>query len=408
MSVKRNVIVTDSDFLAGSNHTFKLEGSVYRGYNNVKAPDIRKLMFNVEKLYDIGLVRTSIAPIASEQFSLVLQHEAIDFITYREEWTSKMLLDAAILMIDLQTELVKNEMCLFDGHSLNILFDYTRPVFVDFDSITSLSGSLAWFDGFYPQFVETISKFSKEDPTYWHELCNKTIRVPKASSTMGGWQDAFLTLLSETRSWLSSMSVNAKVTPWSGYTQPTEELTNNKQKVTAQLLDRLYSDGMTLMDVGANEGWYSNFACGKGYRVVSVEIDEQCMTKLYLQAKETDSKILPLTFNFLKPWRAQQPFVNAVDRLKCDVVLGLAVVHHMVFSQKSTFPIIASRFNDFSKKYAIVEFPPEDDVFVHNWVTPETSWYNLDNFIAEMSKYFPKHEVFDSHPLPRKIILFEK
>uniref|UniRef100_A0A6M3K658 Putative methyltransferase n=1 Tax=viral metagenome TaxID=1070528 RepID=A0A6M3K658_9ZZZZ len=408
MSVKREVVVSNSDFITGSKHTFKLDGVVYRGYNNINAPDIRKLMFNVEKLYDIGFVRTSIAPIASKQFSMVLQHETIDFISYREEWTSKMLLDAAILMIDLQTELVKNEMCLYDGHSLNILFDYTRPVFVDFDSITSLSGSLAWFNGFYPQFVNDIAERSNEDPEYWNELCNKTVNVEGANRTMSNWQDAFLTLLSETRSWLSGMSVNAKVTPWSGYVQPTEELTNNKQKVTAQLLDRLYSDGMTLLDVGANEGWYSNFAESKGYRVVAVEIDEQCTTKLYLQAKEVNRKILPLTFNLLKPWCADPPRKNAVDRLKCDIVLGLAVVHHMVFSQKSNFTGIASKFNDFSKKYCIIEFPPEDDVFVHNWVTPETSWYNLDNFIAEMSKYFPKHEIFDSHPLPRKIILFEK
>jgi len=405
MRVKREVIVTNSDFITGSRHTFKLEDGVYRGYDNTKAPDVRKLMFNVEKLYDIGLVRTSIAPIISKQFGIILQHETVDFVTYREEWTNKMLLDAAILMIDLQTELVKNEMCLFDGHSLNILYDYTRPVFIDFDSIVPLSGSIDWFNGFYPQFVETIAQRSKEDPNHWYELIKSNIGD---SPKIVDWQSSFLSFLTEARDWLSGMSVNAKVTPWSGYTQPTDELTNNKQKVVAQLLDRLYSDGMTLFDVGANEGWYSNFAHSKGYRVVSVELDEQCMTKLYLQAKETSRKILPLTFNFLHPWVAMPPYMDAIDRLKCDVVFGVAVVHHMVFSQHCNFLEIASKFNEFSNKYAIVEFPPEDDVFVHNWVTPETNWYTLDNFIKEMSVYFPKHEVFDSHPLPRKIILFEK
>ena len=408
MKVKKEVTLTKDNFLIGSKHTFKFNDKVYRGYDNAAAPGVRKFIFNLEKLYDIGFVRTIIAPLVSKEFGLILQHETIDFITYRDEWTNKMLLDAGIMMIDLQAELIKNEMCLFDGHASNVLYDYTRPVFVDFDSIVPLSGSTAWFDGFYPQFAKRIAERSKEDPTYWYELHGRTVGAVGAKASVSSWQDAFLTFLSEVRDWLFGMNVGAKVTPWSGYTQPTDKLTNNKQKVVAQLLDRLYLDGMTLLDVGANEGWYSNFAYSKGYRVVAVDMDEQCMTKLYLQAKQGGSKILPLTFNFLQPWTAHPPYVDAIDRLKCDVVLGLAVVHHMVFSQKKTFYDIASSFNDFSKKYAIVEFPPEDDVFVHNWVTPETSWYNLDNFIAEMSKYFPKYEVFDSHPLPRKIVLFEK
>jgi len=406
--VKREITLSESNFISGSKHTFTLDGTIYRGYDNAKAPNMRTFMFNVDKLYDKGLVRTSIAPLVSKEFGLILQHETVDFVTYREEWTNKMLLDAGIMMLDLQAELVKNEMCLYDGHASNVLYDYTRPVFIDLDSIVPLSASIAWFDGFYPQFAKTIAQRSKEDPAHWYELLNATVSNQQARATVGDWQDAFLTFLSEVRNWFSGMSINANITPWSNYTQPTEELTNNKQKVTAQLLDKLYSDGMTMLDVGANEGWYSNFAHNKGYRVVAVEIDEQCMTKLYLQAKESGAKILPLAFNFLQPWTAHPPYVDAIDRLKCDVVLGLAVVHHMVFSQKKTFADIASSFNDFSSKYAVVEFPPEDDIFVHNWVTPETSWYNLDNFIAEMSKYFPKYEVFDSHPLPRKIVLFEK
>ena len=408
MRVKEEVVLTNDSFISGSKHTFKLNDSIYRGYDNAQAPDMRKLMLNLEKLYEVGLVHTSIAPLVSKEFGLILEHDAIDFVSYREEWTNKMFLDAAIMMIDLQMELVKNEMCLYDGHASNVLYDYTRPIFIDLDSIVPLSSSIAWFDGFYPQFAKTLAQRSKEDPAHWYELINTTVGTSQAKTTVGNWQDAFLTFLVELRDWFSSMSVNEKVTPWSSYTQPTDELTNNKQKVTAQLLSRVYSDDMTLFDVGANEGWYSNFAHNVGYRVVAVEIDEQCMTKLYLQAKEANTKILPLAFDFLHPWYAHPPYTDAIDRLKCDVCLGLAVVHHMVFSQKSTFPEIASKFNDFTKKYAIVEFPPEDDIFVHNWITPETSWYNLGNFIAEMSKYFSKHEIFDSHPLPRKIVLFEK
>jgi hypothetical protein len=165
---------------------------------------------------------------------------------------------------------------------------------------------------------------------------------------------------------------------------------------------------MTLIDIGANQGWYSNLAVSRGYRVVSLDLDESCMTSLYLDAKSNSRKILPLVENFLKPWVAQPPYQNAVDRLKCDVSLSLALVHHLVFSQYANFSSIAIGLNSFSKKYAIIEFPPSDDIFVKNWVTPECSWYNLDRFIAEVSAYFPYHEVFDSYPPPRKMVLFSK
>lgn len=408
MKVKREIVVAKESFISNSKHVFMWDGKIYRGYDNIDAPGIRKFMLNLDKLYNMGLARTSIAPLVSKEFSLILEHDVVDFVTYREEWTSKMLLDAGIMMLDLQAELVQNEMCLYDGHASNVLYDYTRPVFIDFDSIVPLSASIAWFDGFYPQFAKTLAQRSNQDPTYWFELGNETISLQKAQVSISAWQDAFLEFLAKVRDWFSNMSVNAKVTPWSNYPQPTSELTNNKQKVVGQLLDKIYSSGMTLFDIGSNEGWYSNFAHSKGYKVVAVDIDEQCVTRLYLQAKLERRKVLPLVFNVLRPWYAHPPYINAIDRLKCDVALGLAVVHHMVFSQKATFPEIASRFNDFARKYCIVEFPPEDDIFVHRWVTPETSWYNLNNFIVEMSAYFPKFEVFDSHPSPRKMILFEK
>jgi len=405
---KKLISIPKDNFISGSHGVFQWNGGVYRGFDDKLAPDARRLILNLDKLYDIGLVRTSIAPLHSKEFGLILQHEKIDFVTYIEEWTTKMVLDAALMVIDLQAELVKNELCLYDGHSLNVTFDYTKPVFVDFGSIIPIQTSIAWFDGFFPYFIRRITEHAKEDSSFWFKSLETTINLREAQTNVSSYKVVFLKFLNDIRDWLSSMNVNIGTTPWSGYTQPTEELTNDKQKTVANILGKLYTDGMTLIDIGANQGWYSNFAANIGYHVVAFDLDEKCMTKLYLEAKQSRHKILPLIEDFLRPWKAQPPYINEIDRLKCDVSLALALVHHLVFSQHTDFPTIALRLSELTKRYSIVEFPPPDDVFVKNWITPETSWYNIDNFIAEMSGYFPKNQVFDSHPKPRKIILFEK
>ena len=406
--IKRQIVVPKTNFISGSHKVFHWGGGVYRGYSNADAGMTRLMLVDLEKLYNVGLVRTSIAPIVSDDFGLILQHDSIDFISYSEEWTTKMLVDAALMVVDLQLALLEQELCLFDGHASNVLFDYTRPMFVDFGSIVPLSASLSWFSDFFQSFMKPIATRIGADPSFWFELGKKIIESKEAMSSVSLYQQAFLTFLREVRNWLTTLKIEVKTTPWSGYTQPTDALTNDKQRVVCNLLDKLYSKDMTLIDIGANQGWYSNLAVSRGYKVVAFDLDEACMTSLYLDAKRDGRRVLPLMEDFLNPWVAQPPYQNAVDRLKCDISLSLALVHHLVFSQHTNFSSIATGLSGFSKKYAIVEFPPADDIFVKNWVKPEQSWYTLDRFIAEVSAYFPYYEVFDSYPPPRKMVLFSK
>jgi hypothetical protein len=94
--------------------------------------------------------------------------------------------------------------------------------------------------------------------------------------------------------------------------------------------------------------------------------------------------------------------------LSCEFVLALAVVHHLVSKQYLNFGQIARTFSLFSQKWLLVEFMPPDDEWVQNWLTPEFSWYTLENFISELSNYFKDIEVLESYPSPRKLLFCKK
>lgn len=54
----------------------------------------------------------------------------------------------------------------------------------------------------------------------------------------------------------------------------------------------------------------------------------------------------------------------AAGRLRCEMVLALAVTHHLVFGQGMSFELIAETMDAFSEKWLIIEFIPGNDRFV--------------------------------------------
>lgn len=410
--MKQLVIVEKQKQLSGDDGTrfgklFYHNGKLLRGINNKEAPKVRTLLIDINKLYDIGLVRTNISDYYTNSFDLVLEHQNIDFVSYVDEWPTAMFFDSAKFMVEFNIELVKNELCLYDGHPYNILFDYTRPVFIDLGSIISLSSSNVWLSEFKKHFIDVIQQKTKSEFTEWNSMVSKVIG---STRTVSEYRNSYLWLLEETKKWLSDVVIEPNKTAWSNYPQPSDVNYNDKQKSAIGLLTRLFdSNCESLLDVGSNFGWYSFVAYDCGYKTVSIDLDDNCVSSLYIKAKETGSEILPLKMDFCHPALGSGEYCPADDRLKCDVVMCLSVLHHISFHQNvKSFERFAVMVDKFSKKYVIVEFIPPDDVFVKSWMDEDHKWYNFSNFMYEMGKHFSKFEIFDSTPSPRKLVLFEK
>ena len=101
-------------------------------------------------------------------------------------------------------------------------------------------------------------------------------------------------------------------------------------------------------------------------------------------------------------------FPAASMRLKSDLVLALAITHHLVFKRELSFEFIAERLSTFSNRWLIVEFVPPDDRYVREWMSNKYDWYCIKGFIKALEKYFRHIDILDSYPSPRVLLFCEK
>jgi hypothetical protein len=191
----------------------------------------------------------------------------------------------------------------------------------------------------------------------------------------------------------------------------------------------------TVLDVSCNTGWFSVLAARQGSRVVAFDIDEACMNLLYSQAKREKLSIMPLVLDLAdltpdvfpityddEPERSHiggdfPILLSTEKRLKCDLVLALAIVHHMVLGQGWSLQKMTDILAGFTKKYLIVEFVAKEDPLVMGEPTffPALSaaphgfgWYTFDNFVRELEKKFRQIRVFQSSGATRIMLSCER
>lgn len=192
----------------------------------------------------------------------------------------------------------------------------------------------------------------------------------------------------------------------------------NKHRISYEALKRFQPQ--TSLDIGCNTGWFSVLAAKLGSQVVAVDMDEACVNLLYARAEREELPILPLVMDVTKPTSDVWPLaydsepsrsliggdhpllLSADKRLRCEMVLALALVHHLALGQGLSFNEIARRLSDFAKKYLLVEFVAREDKLIvdepsffpaFNTNPHRFDWYTLDNFLQELRGYFRQVEI---------------
>src|SRR5262245_6898600 len=90
--------------------------------------------------------------IVADEWSAILKHERIPFISYPYEWSFSMLKDAALLQINLLLASLKERFTLKDATPYNVQWKGTDPVFIDVLSFKQLDKGEPWTG--YRQFCE--------------------------------------------------------------------------------------------------------------------------------------------------------------------------------------------------------------------------------------------------------------
>lgn len=205
------------------------------------------------------------------------------------------------------------------------------------------------------------------------------------------------------------------------YSLKSQETWQNKQRNIFNILQE--TKPKTVLDLGANAGWFSELAEHLGAHVVATDIDESCLD--YLYHKSCDQK-LNITTAMLPFEQCNKPEVR--ERLACDTVLCLALIHHLVFVAGMTLEEIFEVLAPLAKKTLILEFVDLEDKSL-KWGLENPSFfqcigmymqakerldnyakknYTLTNIITIAKKYFADYKILSSNNEKRKLIVLSQ
>lgn len=456
---------------------FIYEGRVLRGIHRDHASTVRRVLSICEAndLFSHGIIQThqvSKIPISLLQYEMLLEHEHLPIVSYPHEWSASMFKEAALLHVALFERLQKHGLTLNEWTPLNIMFAGTRPVFVDFTSIVPIdvlsaehrpeAASPKWFAGMWddtskaiyeiyrttyvPHFALPLAMMDLGHPARARQrVYETTLNTGKDRITKNEvFRDSlvarmkyelenlrFQFLLREKgplknqffkaiRHSIASRKVATSARPHSTYYEDAsqdfpwepDDSWTNKQLSVYEALTRFQP--ATVLDLGSSTGWFSMLAAKLGSKVVAVDLDESSVDRLFAEARRERMDILPLVANLVRPLPPVNAGVYPDERLRSEMVLALAIVHHLALGQSHSFDEIAATLGKLSTKYLLVEFVDLTDEMIasdrtffpaYNTAPDSFTWYLKENLITALKWHFAEIEEMPSHPATRTLLL---
>ncbi len=398
-----------------SGFMFKHEGKLYRQVNQ-KYQEEYDLLMN-SGLYDqLNKSRTlvahkevdlALAPRPKIAYK-VIQPENIDFISYPYEWCFNQLKDAAILTLAIARRALEFGMSLKDASAYNIQFQHGRPIFIDTLSFEKYEEGMPWiaYKQFCQHFLAPLALMAKTDirlgqllknhidgipldlaskllpastklsfglSTHIHlharsqkKYADKNVSQQEVVSKGKFTKSTMLALFDSLLSTVRSLNVKTIETEWADYYQDnnyTESSFEAKRDLVRSFVSQI--SPKTVWDLGANTGEFSRAASDLGIPTVAFDIDPGAVQQNYdLVKKNKEKYMLPLVMDLTNPspalgWHnAERSSMQA--RGPVDLVMALALIHHLAIANNVPLLKVASYFKDLGE-HLIIEFVPKED-----------------------------------------------
>ena len=189
---------------------------------------------------------------------------------------------------------------------------------------------------------------------------------PRTSGGKGFSRAALLGLVGHLESTVKRLRSRPARRGWLGYYQDntyTAESITVKERLVSEFLDR--ADPNRVWDFGANTGRFSRIAGDRSISTTAFDVDVDCVEANYQEVKRKgDRHLLPLQLDLFNPspasgWMNRER-ASLFDRGNPDLVLALALIHHLAFTGNLPLENIA-RFFEGVAPWLVVEFVPPDD-----------------------------------------------
>ncbi len=348
---------------------------------------------------------------------MVIRPREVEVISYPYEWAFSQLREAALLTLEIQARALRSGMWLRDASAYNVQFDRGRPILIDSLSFAPADMSQPWpaYRQFCQHFLAPLALMARRDVrlglllrdfidgmpldlaagllpgrtrlnpgllAHLHAHAGAERRASRSPiPTAATAATAAPTASASTRGPMSKMRHEALLDSlrrttesldwepaglWTEYglqTSYSERAAASKRAIVERMLTT--AGGRMVWDIGANTGTYSDLAAGSGRMVLAFDQDAASVEHHWRTlSPERRASILPLVMDLTNPspalgWGLEERR-STLDRGPADVVMALALVHHLAIASNVPLPRIASVLAR-AGRHLIVEFVPKQD-----------------------------------------------
>jgi hypothetical protein len=454
-----------ASFRDPSGFLFFSDGILYRQVNRKYEKEYAKLMESglYQKLVKAGLLipHIEVDQLAAEKEMSpsgdvaykVIQPERVSFISYPYEWSFGQLKDAALATLSIQRRALKMGMSLKDASAYNIQFVRGKATLIDTLSFELYKEGQPWVA--YRQFcqhflaplalmaltdvrlnqllrvyidgvpLDLVSKllpwktrinFGLLTHLHLHASAQKKYAGEEVKSRGGGMSKQAMTgLIESLDSTIKKLEWKPGGTEWGNYydiTNYSDAAFEHKKQLVREWTNRI--NPALAWDLGANNGVFSRVVSDAGPQVVSFDIDPTAVEQNYRQVKtEKNEKLLPLLLDLTNP----SPAIGWANRERdsfgargpIDMILALAVIHHLAISNNVPLSQLADFFAE-TGKWLVIEFVPKSDSQVKKLLASREDifpTYTREGFEAAFQTRFKVHEAVNVHESERALYLME-
>ncbi|HEY4798422.1 MAG TPA: SAM-dependent methyltransferase, partial [Bacteroidia bacterium] len=385
----------------------------------------------------------------------VIKPQAIPFISYPYEWCFSQLKDAALLTLKIQKTALQHGMILKDASAYNIQFIGSTPIFIDTLSFeryiegspwiaykqfcqhflaplvlmsyrsAELSGLLIkYIDGIPLTLASSLlpSKAILNSGISTHiflhsKLQSRHSQHNKAKKTQAQLsKNRLFALIEHIKDCVEGLQLKTDKSNWVKYDNDntySPTATEQKEKAITGWLETCKPK--TIWDMGCNTGRFSLLSSQKADLVIAMDSDHGCIESLYGNLRKGDTaNILPLVQDLSNPspaigWNnAERKTIS--ERGYPDIILALALIHHLRIGNNVPFSRIAEYFCALTS-LLIIEFVPQEDIRVQQMLSGRENIfqdYTQENFIAAFEQFYTIQQSRPIHDSKRTLFLMSR
>ena len=395
-----------------SGFVFTSDGTLYRQVNRSFADEYDACVSS--GLYDDLIARGLLVAhrdvgagfAAGPDAHTVIEPTPVPFISYPYEWSFGQLRDAALLTLDVQERALDRGFVLRDASAYNVQLVDGRPLFIDTLSFERYREGDPWaaYKQFCEHFLVPLALMSARDVrcgrlqrewldgipldlgsallprgswlrpglllhVHLHARAMRRYESASVAEVTGGrriGKQAMLRLVASLRDAVRGLDWRPEGTAWAGYASDhgySDRALEAKRRLVREYVAAVAP--RTVWDLGGNTGTFSRVAREVADLVVCFDADPAAVELNYRAVRERkETGLLPLQMDLMNPspgngW-AHEERLSLESRGPADLVMALALVHHLAIANNVPLPRVAEAFARLGRTL-VIEFVPKSD-----------------------------------------------